>query len=228
MAITMYSGAVPTFVQLLGGLKIVLQKAEEHVTAQKWDPAYILSLRLYPDMFTLERQVRQACTHAIGAGRVAGVSLPTLPDQDSSFAEMQTRIDKTLDFVKGLRPNQLDGKEDSEVTLVQGGQERKMKAQTYLTRRPRIISCAVSASSSASAISWAPCRRKPSETNLHVPSPPLRGEREGPAPKAWEGEVGLGRRSGIPHLTPTLSAPEGGEGVNLDGVTAAQRLHTGP
>ena len=59
MAITMYSGAVPTFVQLLGGLKIVLQKAEEHVTAQKWDPAYILNLRLYPDMFTLERQVRQ-------------------------------------------------------------------------------------------------------------------------------------------------------------------------
>ena len=132
MAITMYSGAVPTFVQLLGGLKIVLQKAEEHVTAQKWDPAYILNLRLYPDMFTLERQVRQACTHALGAGRVAGVPLPTLPDHDTSFAEMQTRIDKTLDFVKGLRPNQLDGKEDSEVTLVQGGQERKFKAQTYL------------------------------------------------------------------------------------------------
>ena len=44
------------------------------------------------------------------------------------------------------------------------------------------------------------------------PSPPFRGEREGPAPKAWEGEVGIGKRSGIPHLTPTLSAPEGGEG----------------
>jgi hypothetical protein len=25
--------------------------------------------------------------------------------------------------------------------------------------------------------------------------------------------VGLGGRSGIPHLTPTLSAPKGGEGV---------------
>ena len=132
MAISMHSAAVPTFVQLLGGLKGVLQKAEEHVTAQKWDPAYILSLRLYPDMFSLERQVRQACTHALGAGRVAGVTLPTLPDQDTSFAEMQTRIDKTLAFVKGLRADQIDGKEDSQVTLVQGGQERKMRAQTYL------------------------------------------------------------------------------------------------
>ena len=45
------------------------------------------------------------------------------------------------------------------------------------------------------------------------PSPPFRGEREGPAPKAWEGEVGIGERSGVPHLTPTLS-PGGGEGEN--------------
>jgi len=48
---------------------------------------------------------------------------------------------------------------------------------------------------------------------LERPSPPFRGEREGPAPKAWEGEVGAGERSGIPHLTPALSAPGGGEGV---------------
>ena len=41
-----------------------------------------------------------------------------------------------------------------------------------------------------------------------LPSPPFRAEREGPTPKAWEGEVGiLAGLSGIPHLTPTLSAP---------------------
>jgi hypothetical protein len=34
----------------------------------------------------------------------------------------------------------------------------------------------------------------------------------GPAPKAWEGEVGLSRYSGIPHLTPALSAPRDREG----------------
>ena len=44
------------------------------------------------------------------------------------------------------------------------------------------------------------------------PSPPFRGEREGPGAKRWEGEVGVGKRSGIPNLTPALSAPEGGEG----------------
>jgi release factor glutamine methyltransferase len=49
------------------------------------------------------------------------------------------------------------------------------------------------------------------------PSPPFRAEREGPTAQPWEGEVGIGERSGVPHLTPTLSAPHGtkagGEGV---------------
>ena len=34
MAISLYSGFVPVCLQLLGGLKTVLQKAEEHSTAQ--------------------------------------------------------------------------------------------------------------------------------------------------------------------------------------------------
>ena len=132
MAITMYSGFVPVCLQLLGGLKTVLQKAEEHATAQKWDTTVVLNLRLFPDMFPLERQVRQVCTHACGAGRVAGISLPSFADHDSSFAEMQARIDKTVDFLKGLRANQIDGKDDSDVTVPMGGQPRTMKAQNYL------------------------------------------------------------------------------------------------
>jgi hypothetical protein len=132
MAVSLYSAFVPVCLQLLGGMKTVLQKAEEHATAQKWDTAVVLNLRFYPDMFPLERQVRQVCTHSSGAGRVAGVELPKLPDQDSSFAEMQSRIDKTIDFLKGLRPNQIDGKDDTDVTVPMGGQQRTMKAQNYL------------------------------------------------------------------------------------------------
>ena len=132
MAISLYSGFVPVALQLLGGLKTVLQKAEEHAAAQKWDTAVVLNLRLYPDMFTLERQVRQVCNHALGAGRVAGVDLPSLPDQDNSFAEIYARIDKTVDFLKGLRANQIDGKDDADVTVTMGGQPRTMKCQSYL------------------------------------------------------------------------------------------------
>ena len=132
MAISLYSGFVPVALQLLGGLKNVLQKSEAQAGERKWDPAVVLNLRLYPDMFTLERQVRQVCNHSLGAGRVAGVDLPSLPDQDNSFAEIHSRIDKTVDFLKGLRPNQIDGKDDSKITVTVGGQPREFTCQNYL------------------------------------------------------------------------------------------------
>ena len=40
---------------------------------------------------------------------------------------MQARIDKVIDFNKSLSAAQIDGKEDGEVTIVAGGNERKFK-----------------------------------------------------------------------------------------------------
>jgi uncharacterized protein len=132
MAVSMYHASVPVFLQLLGGLKGTLEKAHKHAAEQKWDEAAILNWRLYPDMFTLARQVRQASEHAFGAGRVAGVAVPQLPAIDNSWAEMHSRLDKTIDFLKSLRPDQMDGKEDSQVTITAGGQDRNFRAQAYL------------------------------------------------------------------------------------------------
>src|SRR5207237_4496471 len=55
------------------------------------------------------------------------------------------------------------------------------------------------------------CTLEPLKPAGDNPSPPFRGEREGPIAQRWEGEVGFSERSGIPHL----SAPEGGEGVSV-------------
>ena len=120
MPISMYHASVPVFLELLGGLKGVVEKAEAHATAHKWEENALLNWRLYPDMFTFARQVRQASEHAFGAGRAAGVAVPELPAIDNSFAEMKTRIDKTIDFLKGLKADQLDGREDAQVTITAG------------------------------------------------------------------------------------------------------------
>jgi len=132
MAISMYHASVPVFLQLLGGLKGVVEKAEAYATVHKWEENTVLNLRLYPDMFTFARQVRQASEHAFGAGRAAGVAVPELPAIDNSWAEMKGRIDKTIDFLKGLKADELDGREDAQVTITAGGQPRTFRAQVYL------------------------------------------------------------------------------------------------
>jgi hypothetical protein len=132
MAVTMYSGSVPVIEQLLGGLNGFLDKANTQVAGKKWDANVVLNTRLYPDMFTLARQVRQACEHAMAPARVAGVELPKNPDLDASFDEMKARIGRTIDLLKTLKPAQLDGQESKTVTIPMGGQPRDFKAQNYV------------------------------------------------------------------------------------------------
>ena len=132
MAVTMYQASIPVFQQLLGGLSGVLDKAEAHANAKKWESGVVLNMRFYPDMFPLARQVRQACEHALAPGRIAGVELPKNPDIDTSFEEMKARISRTLDFLKTIKPAQLDGQEDKQVTIPMGGQPRNFRAQSYL------------------------------------------------------------------------------------------------
>ena len=133
MALSMYQGSVPVFLQLLSGLNGVLDKAAQQAAAKKLDWAVLMNWRLYPDMFTLARQVKATCDHATnGAGRTAGVELPKLPDADATFEDMKTRIAKTIDFLKTIKPNQLDGLEDKEITIPMGGQPRTFKGQNYL------------------------------------------------------------------------------------------------
>ena len=72
MTISMYKTSVPIFVQFLTSMSAVLDKAAEHCEAKKIEPATLLYMRLYPDMFPLVRQLRAVTDHAIsGTARLA-------------------------------------------------------------------------------------------------------------------------------------------------------------
>jgi hypothetical protein len=45
---------------------------------------------------------------------------------------MKARIDKTIEFLKSIKPEQLNGRENTEITVTVGGQPRPFKAQNYL------------------------------------------------------------------------------------------------
>ena len=134
MTISMYKTSAPIFVQFLTSLSAVLDKAAAHAEAKKIDPAVMLNMRLYPDMHPLIRQVREATNHAASAcGRVAGAELPIFANTEASIPELKDRIAKTIDFIKGLKPAQIDGTEDKEITIkFPSGNERKFTGQVLL------------------------------------------------------------------------------------------------
>jgi hypothetical protein len=129
----MYQASIPVFMHGLTNLSGILSKAESHATAKKIDPSVLLNARLYPDMFALTRQV-QIATDIVkgGVARLAGVDVPSLPDTETTFVELQARIVKISEFISGFKPVQIDGAEDKTIDLKVGGNDMKFKGQPYL------------------------------------------------------------------------------------------------
>ncbi len=135
MTLSMYQASIPLFVQGLQNLSALLSKAEAYATEKKIDATVLINDRIYPDMFPLSRQVQIATDIAKGgAARLAGVEVPSMPDTETTFAELQTRIEKTLAFVKTATAAQVDGSEDKPITIKTGGKEITLKGQDYLFR----------------------------------------------------------------------------------------------
>jgi uncharacterized protein len=133
MSLSMFDASVPALLQGLKGLKTVLAKAEAHAEAKKIDPAAFLQARLYPDMFTLVRQVQIATDFAKGAaGRLAGAELPVFEDVETSFGELQARVAKAATFIEGLSPAAFEGSDAREVSLKRRGETVSFPGKDYL------------------------------------------------------------------------------------------------
>jgi len=133
MSITMYKASAPIFIQFLTALSAVLDKAAAHAAEKKIDPAFLIGMRLYPDMFPLARQVRQATAHAVGAcARTAGREPPALPDEEATFDDLKKRIATAIDFIRTLTPADIDGSEQREIKITTAAGTREFTGQTYL------------------------------------------------------------------------------------------------
>ena len=134
MISVIYTASIPVFKQMLGGLSGVLAKADAHVAAKKLDPQALLQARLFPDMFTLLRQVQVASDFAKSvSARLAGVDAPKLDDTEQSFAELQARLAMVLAFVNGLTPELFDDAAGREIVTQAGTpKEKRFTGQSYL------------------------------------------------------------------------------------------------
>ena len=133
MTISMYKVSVPIFVQFLTAQSGCIDKLAAVCEAKQLDLNFFLNMRLYPDMYPYGRQVQQASTHAARCcSALAGVPMPDMPNTEASFAELKARLARTIDFVKGFKPAQIDGTEDKEITIKLGANERKFTGQGLL------------------------------------------------------------------------------------------------
>jgi hypothetical protein len=134
MSLSMYQASVPAYTQMLKSLSAILKKAEAHCEAKKIDPAVFVNARLYPDMAPFSRQIQIATDQVKGGlARLAGTEPPSWPDTETTFADLQARLQKALDYAASFKPEQIDGSEGRDIVLKFGnGVEMPFKGQAFL------------------------------------------------------------------------------------------------
>ena len=133
MTISMYQASVPRFVNILGNLSNILDKAQAHIDAKKIADASLTAYRLFPDMLPMTTQVQIACDAAKGVvARLAGVAIPAFEDNEATLADLKTRVAKTIAFIQTITPAQIDGTEDKDITIKRGEKETHYKGMQFL------------------------------------------------------------------------------------------------
>jgi uncharacterized protein len=135
MTLSMSSASLPVCTRMLTNLSHILAKAEQFVETKKIDPTALTNYRLAPDMFPFTRQVLIACDAVKnGLARLSGIDSPKFEDTETTLAQLQERIQKTLAFIATVPSASLDGTEEKVITFPAGpGKTRTLCGQDYLT-----------------------------------------------------------------------------------------------
>lgn len=133
MTISMYQASVPRFINILGNLVNILDKAQAHVEAKKIAEGTLPGYRLFPDMLPMTTQVQIACDAAKGVvARLAGIDIPVFEDNEKTLADLKARVAKTIAFIQTITPAQIDGTEEKDIVIKRGEKETHYKGMQFL------------------------------------------------------------------------------------------------
>jgi hypothetical protein len=115
---SLYDISVPVFIRALTNLSAILDKGAAYAESEGKAPESLLETRLYPDMSPLAAQVQRASDAArFFVARVAGIDNPSMPDTETSFAELKARIAATIAYLEAAPRDRIDGREALDVEL---------------------------------------------------------------------------------------------------------------
>jgi len=126
---SLYEISIPLFIRALKNLSAILKKAEEHASSKNLNVDDYVNARLIDDMNPFSFQIQTACnTPKNLLKRVAGVELPAVEDNETTFKQLQERLEKAVEMLEGVDAKALDGKEDEEVEFLKW----KFTGESYL------------------------------------------------------------------------------------------------
>ncbi len=134
MSIELYDFTVPPLLRGFKALSAFLEKARAWADEQNIPHAQLLEARLADDMAPLTAQIQRVSDAAkFAIARLGQVEAPSMPDTETSFDELQARIAATVEFLKSVPRELIDGREDAEVEVKTPSRSFHFKGLPYVT-----------------------------------------------------------------------------------------------
>ena len=110
---SIYQITVPILTKGLEAILRMIDKAEIFTVEKKIDISELIEARLYPDMFSFRQQVGYAYFMALEIVEpVARSPRPALSYDEKDWDELRASVNKVLDYLKKIKPEQMDVGED--------------------------------------------------------------------------------------------------------------------
>jgi hypothetical protein len=132
MPISLYEISIPVFIRALTNLSAVLKKGEVYCNEKELDHSTLLDARLIDDMGSLPFQIQRCSDTSKGfAARVGAIEPVAMEDNEKTFADLEKRIQATIELLKTVNPHDVEGKEDELITIKIGGADFNPTAKVY-------------------------------------------------------------------------------------------------
>lgn len=128
----LYHQAIAQPKKMLANLLGWLDKAKAHAEDKSFKEDVLVSARLAPNQFSLDRQVQSACdTAKFIASRVGDVEAPKNDDTEKTVDELRERIKSTIAFLDTVDAAVIDGADDKRIKLAFLG-DKSARAEDYV------------------------------------------------------------------------------------------------
>lgn len=134
MALSFYDSSIASYVQILGGVNVALEKARAMAEVGDLDLEALINFKLHEDMLPLSFQVISVWHHSYGAMRGLAEGLfeppPNLGELD--FAALQGLVEQATDFCKNSDPAEVEALSGRPMLFRMGKTELPFTTDTFL------------------------------------------------------------------------------------------------
>lgn len=133
MAISLHDITIPVFVRSFANLAAILEKGRAFADEKGLAHSELIEARLISDMLPLAGQIQRASdTARFVPVRVGSVENVPMADNEASFDELQARIAATVDFLKAVPADAMDGREEAEMVVKTRSNELRFTGLSYV------------------------------------------------------------------------------------------------